>query len=67
MDTVSQKYYVKLDKQIPCEYICQQVQKIVTKFQQANGQDLSETLLILEIKNISYSDDNAIPKLEFKN
>ena len=68
MDIVSQKYYIKLDKQIACEFICQQVQKIVTQFQQANGQDLSEALLMLEIKNIAHTAEiNPICKLEFKN
>lgn len=68
MDAVSQKYYIKLDKQIACEFICQQVQKIVTQFQKTNGQDLSETLLVLEIKNISHTaEPNPICKLEFKN
>lgn len=66
MDTVSQKFYIKLDKQISCEYICKQVGKIVTKSQQ-NGKDLSESFLVLEIRDISYSDSEPIPKLEFKN
>lgn len=68
MDAVSQKYYIKLDQQITCEFICQQAQKIVTQFQKANGQDLSEALLILEVKNISHTAEaNPICKLEFKN
>lgn len=68
MDIVSQKYYIKLDKQIACEFICQQVQKIVTQFQKTNGQDLSEALLMLEIKTIAHTAEaNPICKLEFKN
>jgi hypothetical protein len=66
MDIVSQKSFIKLDKQITCEYICQEAQKIVTKFQQAQP-DLSEVFLVMEIKTISQTIDETICKLEYKN
>lgn len=67
MDTVSQKYYIKLDKQINCDFICQQLQNMVIKFQNINGQELSETLLILEIKNIAHTTDLITTcRLEYK-
>lgn len=67
MDTVSQKAYIRLDKQIPCEYICQTVQNIVTKFQQATQKPLDDSFLVIEIKEISSTEDSTIPKLDFKN
>lgn len=67
MDTVSQKYYFKLNEQLSCEHVCQELQKLVTKFQKHQGQDLSNSLLIIEIKNIVQTVDETICKLEFKN
>lgn len=67
MDTVSQKSYIRLDKPLQCEYICQEVQKLLTKFQQQGVQDFTDSFLVLEIKSISYTIDETVCKLELKN
>lgn len=66
MDTVSQKCFIKLNKQITCEYICQEAQKLVTKFQQ-NQLDLSDSFLVIDIITVSQTIDDALPRLEYKN
>jgi hypothetical protein len=67
MDTVSQKFFIKLDQQTSCDYICKELQKLISKFQQKNGQDMTDSLLIIEMKNIVKTVDDTICKLEFKN
>jgi hypothetical protein len=65
MDNI--KAYIRLDKQIPCDYICKSVQDLVNKFHKTtNSQDTSNTLLILEIKNIEYENNNLMYRLEHK-
>jgi hypothetical protein len=64
MDTVSQKYYIRLDKNLQCETICSYVQNLVTKFQQSN-QDLSNSFLCLDVKQISNDIDSSIVLLEY--
>ena len=57
---------IKLDKNIDCNYICQLLQNLTNEFQMS-GANLPESILILDIKPISQTDDNLIPKLEYKN
>lgn len=59
------KIGITLNKNIQCEYICQQIQKLVTKFQQDGG-DLSESVLVIDIIQTIDSGDGHIPKLEYK-
>ena len=58
------KIYITLNKDIQCEHICQQVQKLVNKFQQSS-QDISRAILVLDIIETIDGGDNHIPKLEY--
>jgi len=58
------KIGITLNKDIQCEYICQQIQKLVTKFQQS-GEDLSQSILVIDIIKTVDGGDNHIPKLEY--
>jgi hypothetical protein len=68
MITVSEiimKIALTLNKNIECEYLCQQIQKLVTKFQQDGG-NLPESVLVIDIIQTVHGGDNHIPKLEYK-
>lgn len=54
---------IKLQQNLSCEYICQTIQKALTKYQQTN--DTSDSLLIINIQKIN-DDLSLIPKLEHK-
>jgi hypothetical protein len=58
------KIAITLNKDIQCEYICQQIQKLVTKFQQCGG-NLPESVLVIDIITTVDGGDNHIPKLEY--
>ena len=58
------KIYITLNKEIQCEHICQQVQKLVNNFQQSS-QDISRAILVLDIIETIDGGDNHIPKLEY--
>jgi hypothetical protein len=58
------KIGITLNKDIQCEYICQQIQKLVTKFQQS-GEDLSQSILVIDIIKTVDGGDNHIPKIEY--
>jgi hypothetical protein len=58
------KIYITLNKDIQCEHICQQVQKLVNNFQQSS-QDISRAILVLDIIQTIDGGDNHIPKLEY--
>jgi hypothetical protein len=58
------KIAITINKTIECEYICQQIEKLVTKFQQ-RGEDLSQSILVIDLVKIIDSGDNHIPKLEY--
>lgn len=65
MPTVSENYstrFIKLDKQIGCEYVCAQVQALIQDAYK-NNSELNECLLTLEIKPISYTTDKPPPRL----
>lgn len=66
MDTVSQKYYIRLDKNLQCELICGQIQNLLTKFHKSNP-NIADSFLCLEIKEISNSIDSQAPNLEYNN
>lgn len=59
------KIGITLNKNIQCEYICQQIQKLVTKFQQDGG-NLPESVLVIDIIQTVDSGDSHIPKIEYK-
>jgi hypothetical protein len=58
------KIAINLNKEIPCEYICKQIEKLVTKFQQGGG-NISESVLVIDIVQPIDGGDNHIKKLEY--
>jgi hypothetical protein len=48
-----------------CEHICQKIHQAILKYQQ-NSPDMSDTLIVIDIKKVSADTDSLIPKLEFK-
>jgi hypothetical protein len=56
---------IKIESQMDCNYICHRIQQAITKYQQ-DSQDISDTLIVIDIKKISTDSDSLIPKLEFK-
>jgi len=58
------KIAISLNHNVQCEYICQQIQKLVTKFQ--SSQDISGALLVINIIKPVDGGDNHIPKIEYK-
>ena len=58
------KIAINLNKDIQCEYICQQIQKLITKFQQDGG-NLPESVLVIDIIQTVDGGDNHIPKIEY--
>ena len=58
------KFAINLNKNIECEYICQQIQKLVTRFQQDGG-NLPQSVLVIDIIQTVDGGDNHIPKLEY--
>jgi hypothetical protein len=43
---------IKLDKEIPCDYICHSIQKLIDNYRQNNNIDLSNAVLVVDIKTI---------------
>lgn len=56
---------IKLNPQMDCNYICQQLQRAIISYQNENN-DLTDCILVIDIKK-PYDDVNLIPKLEHKN
>lgn len=59
------KFAISLNKNIECDYICRQIQSLVNKYQQ-NSQDISRAVLVIDIVNVTDSNDSLIPKIEYK-
>lgn len=53
----------KLNQQINGNKLLDDIQKFVSK----NAKPDKENLLVIRIQEVSYSDDNFIPKIEYKN
>jgi hypothetical protein len=53
--------YIKLDKNIQCESICQKIQQLIATM----SKDTSQLILVIDIKPINNDDTNLIPKLEY--
>lgn len=49
---------IKLDKELPCEYICHQLQLLINDHRRSQS-DLSECVLIMDIRQII--DDSPHP------
>lgn len=56
---------ITLNKEISCESICAHVQNLVNNFRQSNP-DFSNSILIMEIKNIIDATDSSIPTIEYR-
>jgi hypothetical protein len=55
---------IKIQPNMPCEYICQQIQVALMSYQKHNP-DLSDCFLVIDIKKVS-NDCDDIPKIEYK-
>ena len=58
------KIAITLNREIPCEYICDQIQKFVTKFSRDGG-DITGSILLIDIIKPIDSGDDHIKKLEY--
>lgn len=58
------KFSITLNKNLNCEYICSIIQKIINDHQK-DHRDISNSVLILDIKDTIDSGDNHIPKLTY--
>jgi hypothetical protein len=56
---------IKVQPQMDCNYICQKVHQAILKYQQ-DSPDVSDALIVIDIKKVSTNDDSLIPKLELK-
>jgi hypothetical protein len=56
---------IKIQAQIDCNYICQKIHEAIVRYQQTNP-DVSDSLIVIDIKKISTDTDSLIPKLELK-
>lgn len=56
---------ITLNKEISCESICAHVQNLVNKFQKSNP-DFSNSILVMEIKNIIDASDSPILNIEYR-
>lgn len=57
------KIAISLNKNIQCEQICAEIQKLVTKL--ASSQDISSSVLVIDIIQTTDGGDSHIPKLEY--
>jgi GTP-binding protein EngB required for normal cell division len=55
---------IRIQPDMPCEYICQQIQAALVSYHKSN-QDLSDCFLVIDIKKVS-NDSDLIPKIEHK-
>ena len=55
---------IKLDKNIPCEYICKTVHELISKHAQNNELN-SDSILIIELKNIIDSEAKLLPAISY--
>jgi hypothetical protein len=51
--------YIKLDKNIDCNYICKLTQELISKYAQSNRLN-SDSVLVIEIKNIIDNEEHSI-------
>ncbi len=63
---LNSKVSIKLDKQLSCEYICANVQKLVNSYLEQYN-DLSNFLLVCELKEITTTNQTLLPRIGLKN
>jgi GTP-binding protein EngB required for normal cell division len=54
---------VRLDKEIPCDYICHKIQKLIESYMK-NSPNLADAVLVIDIKTIT--DDENHKYLPYK-
>lgn len=57
------KIAISLNKNIECELICKEIQKLVNKL--GSSQDISRSILVIDIIQVTDSADSLLPKLEY--
>ena len=60
------KFAIRLNKNLDCEYICSQVQKLIIDYQKSNNHDIADSVLSIDIIQLTDGGTNHIPKLEYK-
>lgn len=63
---LNSKVSIKLDKQLSCEYICSHIQKLINFYSQQHN-DLSNFLLVCELKEITTTNQTLLPRIGLKN
>jgi hypothetical protein len=56
--------YIKLDKNIDCNYICKLIQELISKYSQSNQLN-SDSILAIEIKNVTDYEENPVLNIGF--
>jgi len=56
---------IRIQPQMDCGYICQKIQEAVVKYQKDNP-DLSDSLITIDIKNVSQNIEQQVDCLEYK-
>jgi GTP-binding protein EngB required for normal cell division len=49
-----------------CNYICNKIQQAIINYQKSNP-DLSDAMIVIDIKKPVSNDTNMIPKITYKN
>ena len=65
MPTVSENFntrFIKLDKDVACEYICKQIRSLVNDYMQ-HDKNIKECLLSIDIRPVSSTIDPNVPKI----
>lgn len=57
---------IRLDKDISCEQMCQTLGRVINEYR-LSSPDLSDCVLVIDIKKITESLIDTMPKLEHKN
>lgn len=56
---------IALTRDISCEEICGIIGSLINEYR-ISQPDLSNSVMVIDIKNIVYSIDNEVPKIEMK-
>lgn len=62
---VKSKISIKLDQQLSCEYICKHIQSLINTYN-SNNINLSQYLLVCELKEIQNTDQTLLPRIGVK-
>jgi len=59
------KLSIRLNKQIDCNKLCQQIEKVISNFDPSPN-DIQDCLVVIDIVKPIDESVNTIPKLEYK-